>query len=228
MDDFASKSDFKPEFHNFSSVWRIVLAVAARKVYQLGNLFVVAEGNNPSVPKKKRPTDWGPQFSFNIEVPRTQESRLLGIKGRKKMAKGSLNLTKATKSTQNADFMEVLLLDFEEKIEGKRLTSSGLSLSSTGSPNPSPLSTPSAAARFSTPSASSTPSSRISLPFADPFSPISPPQAECTPQRMQITAPLAGNKSIYLCSEVSLRTLYTDLISGSNNPTPNRGSALIL
>ena len=84
----------------------------------------MAEGNKPSVPKKKRPTDRGPQSSFNIEVPRTQESRLLGIKDRIKMAKGSLNLTKATTSTQNADLMEALLLALEEKIERKRLTSS--------------------------------------------------------------------------------------------------------
>ena len=95
----------------------------------------MAEGNKPSVPKKKHPTDRGPQFSFNIEVPRTQESRLLGIKDRIKMAKGSLNLTKATTSTQNADLMEALLLAFEEKIERKWLTSSDLSLSSTGIPN---------------------------------------------------------------------------------------------
>ena len=125
------------------------------------------------------------------------------------MAKGSLNLTKATTSTQNADLMEALLLAFEEKIERKRLTSSDLSLSSTGSPNPSLLSTPSTTARFSIPSASSTPSSRISLPFSDPFSPISLPQAERTPQRMQITASSAENDSLYLCSEESPRTLFS-------------------
>ena len=59
MDDFTSKCHFETEFHNSSSVWGIVLAVAARKIYLLGNLFVMAEGNNPSVPKKKRPTDRG-------------------------------------------------------------------------------------------------------------------------------------------------------------------------
>ena len=158
MEDFTSKCDFETEFHNSISVWGIVLAVAARKIYLLGNLFVMAEGNKPSVPRKKRPTDRGPQFSFNIEVPRIQESRLLGIKYRIKMTKGSLNLTKATISTQNAVLMEALLLTFEEKIERKRLTSSDLSLSSTGSPNPSLLSTPSTTVRFSIPSASSTPS----------------------------------------------------------------------
>nr|XP_058946108.1 uncharacterized protein LOC131774109 [Pocillopora verrucosa] len=125
------------------------------------------------------------------------------------MAKGSLNLTKVTTSTQNADLREALLLAFEEKIERKRLTSSDLSLSSTGSPNPSLLSTPSITARFSIPTASSTPSSRISLPITDPFSPISLPQAERTPQRMQITASSAENDSIYLCSEESLRTLFS-------------------
>ena len=51
MSDFVGKCDFEPEFHNSSSVWRIVLAVAARKIYLLGNLFVMAQGNNPSVPK---------------------------------------------------------------------------------------------------------------------------------------------------------------------------------
>ena len=75
----------------------------------------MAEANNSSAPKKRRSTDRGVHFSFNIELPRPQESRLLGIKGRLKMAKGSLNLTKATSSTQNADLMEALLLAFEEK-----------------------------------------------------------------------------------------------------------------
>ena len=51
MSDFVSECDFEPEFHNSSSVWGIVLAVAARKIYLLGNLFVIAQGNNPSVPK---------------------------------------------------------------------------------------------------------------------------------------------------------------------------------
>ena len=95
MDDFASKCDFETEFHNSSSVWGKVLAATARKIFLLGNLFVMAGRNNPSVPKKKRPTDQGPQFSFNIEVPRTQESRLLGIKDHIKMARGSLNLKKS-------------------------------------------------------------------------------------------------------------------------------------
>ncbi|PFX14825.1 ATP synthase subunit gamma, mitochondrial [Stylophora pistillata] len=136
----------------------------------------------------------GLQFSFNRELP--QESRLLGIKDRVKMAKGALNLTKATSSTQNADLMEALLLPFEEKMERKGLTSSQLSLSSTGStasPDPSLVSTPSTT-RFSFPLSSSTPSSCISLPFSDAVSPISPPHAEHTPQRIQITTPLAENE----------------------------------
>ena len=45
--------------------------------------------------------------------------------------------------------MAALLLAFEEKIEGKGLTLSDLSLSSTGSPNHSLLSTPSTTAWFS-------------------------------------------------------------------------------
>ena len=51
MSDFVSKCDFEPEFHNSSPVWGIVLAVAARKIILLGNLFFMAQGNNPSVPK---------------------------------------------------------------------------------------------------------------------------------------------------------------------------------
>ena len=52
MDDFTSKCDFETEFHNSSSVWGIGLAVAAQKIYLLGNLFVMAEGDKPSIPKK--------------------------------------------------------------------------------------------------------------------------------------------------------------------------------
>lgn len=161
----------------------------------------MADGNNPSMRKKKRPTDRGLQFSFNRELP--QESRLLGIKERVKMAK-------TTSSTENADLMEALLLAFEEKMERKGLTSSQLSLSPTGStasPYPSLVSTPSTT-RFSFPLASSTPSLGISLPSSDAVSPVSPPHAEHTPQRMQITTPSAENDPIYLCSEGALRTLY--------------------
>ncbi|XP_022809783.1 uncharacterized protein LOC111346780 isoform X1 [Stylophora pistillata] len=129
------------------------------------------------------------------------------------MAKGALNLTKATSGTHGADLMEALLLAFEEKMERKGLTSSQLSLSSTGStasPDPSLVSTPSTT-RFSFPLASSTPSLGISLPSSDAVSPVSPPHAEHTPQRMQITAPSAENDPIYmvyLFSEEALRTLY--------------------
>ena len=94
-------------------------------------------------------TNRGLQFSFNIEVPQTQESRLLGIKNCIKMTKGFKTLKKATTSTQNADLVAALLLAFEEKIEGKGLTLSDLSLSSTGSPNHSLVSTPSTTAWFS-------------------------------------------------------------------------------
>ena len=52
-DNSVTKSlNFEIVFHNSSSVWGIVLAVAARKIYLLGNLFLMAEGNKPSVPKK--------------------------------------------------------------------------------------------------------------------------------------------------------------------------------
>ena len=70
-----------------------------------------------------------------------------------KMTKGSQTLKKATTSTQNADLVAALLLALEEKIEGKGLTLSDLSLSSTGSPNHSLVSTPSTTAWFSIPSA---------------------------------------------------------------------------
>ena len=62
------------------------------------------------------------------------------------MTKGFKTLKKATTSTQNADLVAALLLAFEEKIEGKGLTLSDLSLSSTGSPNHSLVSTPSTTA----------------------------------------------------------------------------------
>ena len=72
-------------------------------------------------------------------------------------------------------------------------------------------STPSIIQPVSIPAASSTPRSHISLPFSDPVSTISPPLAvaEHIPQRSQITAPVAENDPIYLCSEGALRTLFS-------------------
>ena len=59
------------------------------------------------------------------------------MKYRIKMAKSSLNLSKTTSSTQNADLLEALLLAFEEKVErsllANQLSSSGFSSSSSES-----------------------------------------------------------------------------------------------
>ena len=144
----------------------------------------MAEANNSSVPKKRRLTDQGLQFSLNIELPRAQESRLLGIKDRLKMVKGSLNLMKVTSSTQKTDLMEARLLAFEEKMVRRSFSTSSLQLSTstTESLNSSRFSTPSTTQQFSIPTSFSTPQSRISLPISDPVSPISPPLAEHIPQ----------------------------------------------
>ena len=75
----------------------------------------MAEANVLSAPKKRRSTgERGIQFSLNVELPRNQESRLLGMKDCIKMAKSCLNLSNATSSTQNGDLLEALLLAFEE------------------------------------------------------------------------------------------------------------------
>ena len=90
---------------------------------------MMAEGNDSSAPRKRRSTgDRGMQYSFNIELPREQENRLLGIKDRIKMAKSALNLTKATSNTQNADLLEALLLALEEKLQRKSEASLSLGL----------------------------------------------------------------------------------------------------
>ena len=84
----------------------------------------MAEGNVANAPKKRRSTgERGIQFSLNVELPRNQESRLLVMKDRIKMAKSCLNLSKATSSTQNADLLEALLLAFEEKVQRSKETS---------------------------------------------------------------------------------------------------------
>ena len=85
----------------------------------------MAEANvSLNAPKKRRSTgERGIQFSLNVELPRNQESRLLGMRYRIKMAKSSLNLSKATSSTQNADLLEALQLAFEEKVERSKETS---------------------------------------------------------------------------------------------------------
>ena len=113
----------------------------------------------------------GIQFSLNVELPRNQESRLLGMKDCIKMAKSCLNLSKATSSTQNADLLEFLLLAFEEKVQRSKETSCVSSLLAnqlsssawTSSSSESPQS-------FPRPVATSTPRSRTSLAFDDPAS----------------------------------------------------------
>ena len=169
----------------------------------------MAEGNVSHVPKKRRSTgDRGVQYSINIELPRDQESRLLGIKGRVKMAKSALNLTKATSSTQNADLLEALLLAFEEKMQRRNIiTSPRMS-----SPRSCTISTPSTSQIGSPVVTTSTPKSRTSLPFSTPVSPIQPPesstlQSSFSPQKFQVSTPVKEDDQIYLCSEEVLHTV---------------------
>ena len=117
------------------------------------------------------------------------------------MAKGSLNLTEATTSTRNADLMEGPLLPFEDKIERKRLTSSDLFFLHHLQLHCFQflLRLPLHVRVFLC----------LSLILWSFFFDISPPQAERMPQRTQIPASSAGSDSIYLCSEESLRTLFS-------------------
>ena len=170
----------------------------------------MAEKKDVNLPKRRSTGNRGVQYSMNIELPRDQESRLLGIKDRVKMAKSALNLTKATSSTQNADLMEALLLAFEEKMQ-RRNTESLTSLSCSNSS----LSTPSTHTRqIPSPISTSTPRSRTSLPFSTPDSPIQPPESPTllssfTPQHFQVSTPVTEDDEIYLCSEGALRTLFS-------------------
>ena len=79
----------------------------------------MAEGGDSQVQSNKRSStsDQGIQFSLNVQIPHNQESRLLGIKERTGMAKTSLYLSNRTSSTQNADFLEAVLLAFKEKMQ---------------------------------------------------------------------------------------------------------------
>ena len=135
-------------------------------------LWVMAEGNVWNAPTKRRSTgERGIQFSLNVELSHNQESRLLGMKDRIKMAKSCLNVSKATSSTQNADLLEALLLAFEEKVQRSKETSSVSSLlanqlsssACTSSSSESPHA-------FPRPVATSTPRSQTSLAFDDPVS----------------------------------------------------------
>ena len=180
----------------------------------------MAEANVSNAPKKRRSTGKrGIQFSLNVELPRNQESRLLGMKYRIKMAKSSLNLSKATSSTQNADLLEALLLAFEEKVErsketscvssllANQLSSSGFSSSSSESPH-----------SFPRPVATSTPRLRTSLAF-DVIVPESPePSSQSAPessppvfqpQKFQISTQATQVDPIYFVSEEALRSLFS-------------------
>ena len=180
----------------------------------------MAEANVPNVTKKRRSTgERGIQFSLNVELPRNQESRLLGMKDRIKMAKSCLNLSKATSSTQNADLLEALLLAFEEKMQRSKETSCVSSLlanqlsssASTSGPSESPQS-------FSRPVATSTPRSRTSLAFDDPVSELPEPSSQSTesspspvyrPQRFQVSTLATQDDAIYFASEGALRSLFS-------------------
>ena len=191
--------------------------------------FFMAEENSQSLQRKRRSTQDRLQFSFNVELPREQETRYFGIKDRIKMARSAMNLSKATSRTQNADLIEAMLLAFEEKMQRRSetlatLTRSSLSSPSVGNQSSSSLSS-SSAQPAPMPIATSTPRSRTSLPFN---SPVQPPQATSESsessssqplrlQKFQISTEATESDQIYLCSEGALRTLFsffaTDLLA---------------
>ena len=180
----------------------------------------MAEANVSNAPKKRRSTgERGIQFSLNVELPRNQEGRLLGMKDRMKMAKSCLNLSKATSSTQNADLLEALLLAFEEKVQrsketpcvssllANQLSSSACTSSSSESPQ-----------SFPRPIATSTPRSRTSLAFDDPVSETPDPSSHSAsessppmfrPQNFQISTQATQDDPIYFVSEGALRSLFS-------------------
>ena len=184
----------------------------------------MAEANVSNAPKKRRSTgERGIQFSLNVELPRNQESRLLGMKYRIKMAKSSLNLSKATSSTQNADLLEALLLAFEEKVQRSKETScvssllaNQLSSSSFSSFSSSSSESPQS---FPRPVATSTPRSRTSLAFDIPVSESPEPSSQSAlesspstvfrPQKFQISTQATQDDPIYLASEGALRSLFS-------------------
>ena len=194
----------------------------------------MAEGNVANAPKKRRSTgELGIQFSLNVELPRNQESRLLGMKDGIKMAKSCLNLSKATSRTQNADLLEALLLAFEEKVQRSKETSGVSSLlanqlsssASTSSSSESPQS-------FSRPIASSTPRSRTSLAFDDPVSESPEPSSQSAsessppvfrPQTFQISTQATQDDPIYFVSEGALRSLFSFL-----QPSSRRSAVFVV
>ena len=180
----------------------------------------MAEANVSNAPKKRRSTgERGIQFSLNVELPRNQEGRLLGMKDRIKMAKTCLNLSKATSSTQNADVLEALLLAFKEKVQrsketpcvssllANQLSSSACTSSSSESPQ-----------SFPRPIATSTPKSRTSLTFDDPVSETPDPSSHSAsessppmfrPQNFQISTQATQDDPIYFASEGALCSLFS-------------------
>ena len=180
----------------------------------------MAEANVSNAPKKRRSTaERGIQFSLTVELPRNQESRLLGMKDRIKMAKSCLNLSKATSSTQNADLLEALLLAFEEKVQRSKETSCVSSLLAnqlsssawTSSSSESPQS-------FPRPVATSTPRSRTSLAFDDPPSQSPQPSSQSASessstvfraQKFQVSTQATEDDPIYFVTEGALRSLFS-------------------
>ena len=180
----------------------------------------MADGNVANAPKKRHLTgERGIQFSLNVELPCNQDSRLLGMKDRIKMAKSSLNLSKATSSTQNADLLEALLLAFEEKVQRSKETSCVSSLlanqlsssACTSSSSESPQS-------FPRPVATSTPRSQTSLTFDDPVSESPVPSSQSAskssppvfwPKTFQILTQATQDDPIYFVSEGALRSLFS-------------------
>ena len=206
-----------------------VAVVAQHHSKRLGKFcysyYVMAEASDSQAQSKKRrsTSDRGIQFSLNVQLPRNQESRLLGIKDRIGMAKTSLNLSKGTSSTQNADLLEALLLAFEEKMQRRKEVSVVSSLlSNQWSPSGNLSSTPSSAEcpqSRPTPIATSTPRSRMSLDFDGRVSESLVPQlhtfnvSSSSPtvpsQKFQISTLATWDDPIYLASEGALRSLFS-------------------
>ena len=140
----------------------------------------MAEANVSNAPKKRRSTgERGIQFSLIVELPHNQESRLLGMKDRIKMAKSCFNLSKATSSTQNADLLEALLLAFEEKVQRYKETSSVSSLLANQLSSSACTSSSSESPQlFPRPVATSTPRARTPLAFDHPISESPEPSSQ--------------------------------------------------
>ena len=182
----------------------------------------MAEPVESQVPSRKRrsTSDRGIQFSLNVQLPRNQESRLLGIKDRIGMAKTALNLSKGTSNTQIADLLEALLLAFEEKMQRRRETSATNSilaneLSSSGYLSYTPSSSESDNS-LQRPIATSTPRSRLSLPFDDQVteSPVpkchsSSSSSPLSSRNFQISTEATQDDPVYFATEGALRSLFS-------------------